>query len=299
MSKLLGNVAVDDFISHRLNFSNDHHNNYETARLVEIYDTDKDLILFMKDNDNAYRANMDIEVPLHHIMKSILVNDQQQQDDDDEEENSKSIEENGAETLLKNNTSSTEPAISTTTFACGTKLRTGFPGFYRKNLLTVDDRERASNLADRRLLWTFQQGEYSSSAGLLQRSEDHGDFVARYRPMGKWVQHLQFDLNAFEDGFFEGTYQNQNYDIVPVCFGGNFVTSWGTIQNSPIRNWTAIVESLSRGDNIEEGHYMERLWAHLFSPAFTKEKRNAILQRTSRQFSDGAFAGMIVTLATD
>jgi hypothetical protein len=301
ISKLLGNVDVDEFVSYSLNFTNDPSQQQSASssdsdnsdqwiipspRIRDIYDSSEDLILFMKDNDNAYRANMDVEVPLHHMMESLRT----------EKPDANST------TTTNNNINETMPVVveeaaTGATFACGTKLRTGFPGFHRKNLLTIDERERASNMANRRALWTFQQGEYSSSAGLLQRSEDHGDFISRYRPMGQFVKHLQYDLQAFDAGFYEGTYQGQNYDLVPVCFGGNFMTSLGTIQNSPVRNWTAIVDSLSRGDNIEEGHYMERLWAHLFSPAFSKEERKTLLQRTSRYFLDGAFAGMMVTLA--
>jgi hypothetical protein len=307
MAKLLGNILVDDILSYRLNFTNNADSTAaagtgsRTIRMSDIYhskqhdddDEDNDVILFMKDNDNAYRANIDVEVPLHHMMESIMLSTSHQRNDQ-----SSTLAMESTSTLL-----STPPPITSTTttmrFACGTKLRTGFPGFHRKNLLTIDDRERASNVAHRRTLWTFQQGEYSSSAGLLRRSEARGDFVSRYRPMGQWVRHLQYDLSAFDDGFYEGRYQDQNYDLVPVCFGGNFMTSLGTIQQSPVRNWTAIVESLSRGDNIEEGHYMERLWAHLFSVSLSKEEQQTMLDRTSRYFVDGAFTGMMVTLVNE
>lgn len=330
MSKLLGSGNgnhdddrhddMDDLVPYQLNFTND----VKRIGLVhgrDMFTTSEDdhddaLILFMKDNDNAYRANMDVEVPLHAMIESLGVSSGGRRVDDaattiPTTHNSSTTVVVAAAThsIMTNDTTTTTPPLAATTrtpattaatFACGTKLRTGFPGFYRtKDLLKIDERERASNLAQRRALWTFQVGEYSSSAGLLKRSEDHDDFVSPYRPMGKWIKHLQYDLNAFEDGFYEGTYQGNNYDLVPACFGGNFMTTMSNIRNSPVRNWTAIVESLGRGDNIEEGHYMERLWAHLLSPAFTKAERKDILEKTSRYFLDGAFTGMMVTLATD
>ena len=121
--------------------------------------------------------------------------------------------------------------------------------------------------------------------------------------MGMWIRHLEYDLKALQSGFYQGIVQNAtagtNYDMVPVCYGGSFITSLRTIRQSPVQNWTAIVHALSRGDNIEEGHYMERLWAQLLTPPMSKDQRRSLLDKTSRFFPDGAFAGMIVTLAGD
>jgi hypothetical protein len=121
--------------------------------------------------------------------------------------------------------------------------------------------------------------------------------------MGMWIRHLEYNLGAFEQGFYQGLVHNSNnsnnYDLVPVCFGGSFITSHRTIEQSPVKNWTAIVHALSRGDNIEEGHYMERLWAQLLTPPMSKDERRQLLDKTSRFFPDGAFAGMLVTLAGD
>ena len=40
-------------------------------------------------------------------------------------------------------------------------------------------------------------------------------------------------------------------------------TGWLRI---PRGDWSALSTALLRGDNIEEGHYVERLWAALLSP---------------------------------
>jgi hypothetical protein len=313
MSKLLGNNDVEEITPYSLTFTN---NGIDPTHVVTDMIQPDDIILFMKDNDNAYRANMDLEVPLQHMIDDVTL------DNNTADTNLTVVDYNsltsvnfavsksgpnrtaamrrnkGPAFTVSKSRSKIAQAELAKRFACGTRLRTGFPGFYSK-LLTIDERERASNMANRRSLWSFSQGEYSSSAGLLQRSEDHGDFLSSYRPMGKWIRHLQNDLGAFVEGFDLGQYRGYNYDLVPVCFGGNFMTSLRTIQQSPVLNWTALVETLSRGDNIEEGHYMERLWAQLLSPPLPKAVRNDLIQRTSRHFLDGAFAGMIITLTSE
>jgi hypothetical protein len=294
MAKVTGDHAVDQSTAFSVDFSNGGGRGggqQGTTFTIPTHEMDH-LILFMKDNDNAYRANMDLEVPLHHMIQSITPS------------STTAVDTVNTTALHTVNGTATIPSIPTTAFACGTKLRTGFPGFYGKNILKIDDRERASNFANRRALWTFQQGEYSSSAGLLHREDKNGQqFLSKYRPMGMWIRHLEYNLGAFEQGFYQGLVHNSNnsnnYDLVPVCFGGSFITSHRTIEQSPVKNWTAIVHALSRGDNIEEGHYMERLWAQLLTPPMSKDERRQLLDKTSRFFPDGAFAGMLVTLAGD
>ena len=55
---------------------------------------------------------------------------------------------------------------------------------------------------------------------------------------------------------------DQEPDLVPMCCGGVFATLWGQLssEDSPVTllGWKVITDALSRGDNIEEGHYMER-----------------------------------------
>jgi len=53
--------------------------------------------------------------------------------------------------------------------------------------------------------------------------------------------------------------------LVQVCYGGMFAASAANIFKQDARVWKAMEKSLSRGDNIEEGHYAERLWGALLS----------------------------------
>jgi hypothetical protein len=51
--------------------------------------------------------------------------------------------------------------------------------------------------------------------------------------------------------------------VTPVCYGGVFATLGGQITAYSYEFWYNIEQSLGRGDSIEEGHFMERLWAHI------------------------------------
>jgi len=53
--------------------------------------------------------------------------------------------------------------------------------------------------------------------------------------------------------------------VVQVCYGGVFAASVSNIHNRDMSVWKAVEKSLSRGNNIQEGHYAERSWANLLS----------------------------------
>jgi len=49
--------------------------------------------------------------------------------------------------------------------------------------------------------------------------------------------------------------------FVPVFYGGIFASSVENIYKQDMKMWKKFMESLTRGDNIEEGHFGERSWA--------------------------------------
>ena len=55
-------------------------------------------------------------------------------------------------------------------------------------------------------------------------------------------------------------------EVWPVCYGGSFAARREQILRVSAADWAALAKSLSRADNLEEGHYMERSWAALLSP---------------------------------
>ncbi len=54
-------------------------------------------------------------------------------------------------------------------------------------------------------------------------------------------------------------------EIVQVCYGGAFAASVSSIKKRDLAFWKYIEKVLSRGDNIQEGHYVERSWASFIS----------------------------------
>ena len=50
-----------------------------------------------------------------------------------------------------------------------------------------------------------------------------------------------------------------------MCYGGIFAASVENIYKQDMKMWMKLEISLARGDNIEEGHFVERSWAALLS----------------------------------
>ena len=106
-------------------------------------------------------------------------------------------------------------------------------------------------------------------------------FAASERPLGQWVlslarassataagQSLRGGLrhgsgSAVLSGMFDPNMEGDT--LLPVCYGGTFAARRHRIARIPRGFWRALEASLSRGDNIEEGHFAERLWAALFA----------------------------------
>mmetsp|Transcript_25550 Transcript_25550/g.60424 ORF Transcript_25550/g.60424 Transcript_25550/m.60424 type:complete len:525 (-) Transcript_25550:276-1850(-) len=278
------------------------------------FDVDNDLVLFMKDNDNSYRGDWEDEVPFPTMLSNILPPGQHQGCDDSGDDDcgptSSSI-------------SSSSPS-SSTGFVCAGEISTT-PLVYDPSM------ERSSNMAGRVELGLFQMDEY---AGARESDKDNNDiFQSLHRPMYKWVEHLSSssgvsrntsddstgnksrsdgrrsaEQNLVEDELATSRrrpsmnfslspldeYQNQ---IVPVCFGGRFMTTLNQIiNNGNVNDWTPMLESLSRGDNIEEGHYMERMWAALLSKPIPLQEQHEFLRRKVRHFTKHTIIGLISVL---
>lgn len=73
-------------------------------------------------------------------------------------------------------------------------------------------------------------------------------------------------------------------EIVQVCYGGVFAASVSNVRKRNDAVWEEVERSLSRGNNIQEGHYAERSWANLLSTPLTSEQSEALISR-----SDGVY----------
>ena len=71
-----------------------------------------------------------------------------------------------------------------------------------------------------------------------------------------------------------------------VSYGGGFVTTRAAIRHVPQASWARIVHTLSRGENIEESHYLERSWAALLTLPLTADLEGAMTCATRRANAD-------------
>ena len=86
-----------------------------------------------------------------------------------------------------------------------------------------------------------------------------GNFKATWRPLGNFTRHF-LSPNTLQH------LDAVQHPVRRVCYGGSFATSGRNVLRIPRGDWSALSTALLRGDNIEEGHYVERLWAALLSP---------------------------------
>ena len=82
------------------------------------------------------------------------------------------------------------------------------------------------------------------------------EFASEYDRLGAYADYLGLELSE---------------PYCPVCYGGIFAAKVSQIRKKSAGTWDKLVGSLSRADNLIEGHFAERLWASLLVKPLTKE----------------------------
>ena len=82
--------------------------------------------------------------------------------------------------------------------------------------------------------------------------DDNFIFKSNFNNLGEWSDAIGL---IFPDS-----------EYINVCYGGNFLVQKGGILSQSLDAWTNMELSLSRGDNIQEGHFAERAWASIVAP---------------------------------
>jgi len=110
----------------------------------------------------------------------------------------------------------------------------------------------------------FSMSKYHTSNNRKSRGyrNDQKDFKSNYENFGQWLSHVKIELT----------------EVTRVCYGGIFATKVSNILSLPLDSLKLIEESLSRGNNIEEAHYVERAWAALLAKEGSKEELNYLRQ---------------------
>ena len=86
--------------------------------------------------------------------------------------------------------------------------------------------------------------------------------------------------------FYTSLNANPLPDLVQVCYQGMFAASTANIFKQDAHVWKAMEKSLSRGDNVEEGHYAERLWGALLATPLQAFQIEALRQFSTRVRED-------------
>lgn len=81
------------------------------------------------------------------------------------------------------------------------------------------------------------------------RRADGQPFVSKFDSQRAWLASVNISFTS---------------NIVPVCYGGIFATRVSQVRKYSTTLWFSLAASVSRGDNIEESHFLERTWAYLF-----------------------------------
>ncbi len=79
-----------------------------------------------------------------------------------------------------------------------------------------------------------------------------------------------------------GVFGNQDV-IVPVCYGGNFIVRSEQILHRESEFWARIESSLSRSNNIAEGHFVERLWGTMLAKPLQLDLARRILTQARQE----------------
>lgn len=132
-----------------------------------------------------------------------------------------------------------------------------------------------SQFHDTMALKSFKLKKYRSK----EEAFDNSQFESVYANMSEWLHAMNLSLST---------------RFTPVCYGGSFAVKSSQVFKFPIDTWLAINTSLSRGNNIEEGHFAERAWAGIFSLPLSKKSEDAISNRSHYVNFRGGEIGALV-----
>ena len=106
----------------------------------------------------------------------------------------------------------------------------------------------------------------------IERDKESTDvpFASEYESFKDWKAALNITLQT---------------PYTPVCMGGMFSTTISQIKRHKSL-WKTIEKKLSRGDNIEEGHFAERSWAGLLSKPLSQEAIKKLKNKATHSLCD-------------
>jgi UDP-sugar transporter A1/2/3 len=101
-----------------------------------------------------------------------------------------------------------------------------------------------------------------------------------FETLGQWIDELNLHLRAKTSDQY--VRYSRMLPLVPVCYGGQFAATRGSlVGHHPKSSFVKIQQSLSRADNILEGHFAERVWAALLRKRLTNRQLRLVLKITT------------------
>ena len=136
--------------------------------------------------------------------------------------------------------------------------------------------------------WGFACGrELGSNRGFELSTYHYTPLLKDFSLAGYKSKNERYIATSDDDGFrskfknFSEFMISLNYSfpkLTQVCYGGNFATTRQSIQRHPNSLWYNLEKSLSRANNLEEGHFAERSWAGLLANPIKRYQMKALLK---------------------
>lgn len=133
-------------------------------------------------------------------------------------------------------------------------------------------------------LMSFSNHEYNHNHLKYKIETDFfPPFKSQYPTMKEWISSIG-NISLFPE------------NVTQVCYGGVFATKLKQIFHHNDNLWQNIVDTLSRGNNIEEGHFVERSWAALLAKPLSFEDQERLWMHSSYVLQwYGAYMGTLVS----
>jgi hypothetical protein len=154
--------------------------------------------------------------------------------------------------------------ISINEFACAMELNLHVK--WRGNQIS-----ETSPFHDTSQLMAYTKSEYSSrelNYGSINQDEKE-PFKSKYNNLSHWLISSPFSSPQLKE-------------LTLVCYGGSFGTSLAALDKFSATEWRFLVSSLERSNNIEEGHFAERIWGMILSKPINKFQSYAL-----RKYANG------------
>jgi hypothetical protein len=112
----------------------------------------------------------------------------------------------------------------------------------------------------------FGMSGYATKANTYENLTEISNetFTSSFKDLEEWMKSIPFSFPPCP--------------LVQVCYGGSFVATTDAILKHPLELWKSLERSLSRANNIEEGHFIERSWAGLLSKPLNNQQAVAVIK---------------------